>query len=172
MLAMVRAAAFVMKMPDEVMRNEKIKDHEYDIVLVSSLIVCVPLALLCAVATKLWRAKRAGLLAIESGPKAAFDRYRFGLASAEDRRELRQYFFSLAPPPVEGHDYSSSTSPPSFQSTWAGTVSTTRTAAAMDGDATSRPPAAERDTNAMRMAAMEVEMCPLSDSDRSKSGEQ
>lgn len=108
-----------MKMPDEVMRNERLDRHDifYGIVLFSSMIVCVPLALLCAVATKLLRAKRAGLLAMESGPRAAFDRYKFGLASVQDRRELRHYFEALAMVGDEALSLESSSTPPSFRST-------------------------------------------------------
>ena len=152
------AAAFVMKMPIEVMNNEKpwAQDEFYDYVLVSSLIVCVPLALVCAVATKLWRANRAGLLAVESGPKAAFDRCQFGLASAQDRRELRQYFGSLAmvdgDESEESDDDNSFSTTPSFRNTWAGTGAA---AGVGDGGAArvSRPPAVERDTNAMSLSA-------------------
>ena len=137
------------------MRNEKLDDNFYDWVLLVSLIVCVPFAFLCAVAAKLWRAKRAGLLACESGPKAAFDRYQFGLASAEDRRELRQYFASLASIEDPAEDPASSPMP-SFRSTWAGTA-----AVAAPGGVASRL-AVEKETNAMGTAAVEVEMGALS----------
>ena len=141
-----------MKMPVEVMSNEKpwLQDEFYDYVLVSSLIVCVPVALVGAVAAKLWRANQAGLLAVESGPKAAFDRYRFGLASAEDRRELRQYFDSLAmvngEESAESDNDSSLSTMPSFRNTWAGTSSASSARVC-------RPPAVERDTNAMSVGA-------------------
>eukprot|EP01051_Picozoa_sp_SAG22_P009952 SAG22_NODE_865_length_6783_cov_23.880461_3_plen_221_part_00 len=148
--ALVRTpAAFVMKMPEEVMRHEKLDTHFYDVVLFSSLIACVPFAMLCAVAAKLWRAWKGGLLAGETGPKAAHERWRFGLASAQDRRELREYFASLASPPAasdgEGADSDAGVLVPSFRSTWAGSSSSLAAAP----PSPSPPLAVKRDRNAL-----------------------
>ena len=130
------------------MRHEKLDTNFYDVVLLSSLVVCVPFAMLCAVVTKLWRAWKGGLLAGETGPKAAYERWRFGLASAQDRRELREYFASLASPPTnsggEGADNIDAGVPaPSFRSTWAGSSSL---AAAPPSPSSA---AVERDRNAL-----------------------
>ena len=156
-------------MPDEVMENEKIKDGD-DIMLVSSLIVCVPLKLVCALATKLWRAKEAGLLAVESGPKAAFYRYIFGLASAQDRRELRQYLESLAAMHAETVAGSASTTQQLFRSTWAGTASTPLSSSAAIDDVSRRSSAVERNTNAIGLTSAKVEMRTLDKSNRSEVG--
>ena len=108
------------------MQHELLDRHFYDIVLVSSLVVCVPFAMICAVAAKLWRARTAGLLDADFGPRAAFERWRFGITSVQDRRELRDYFSSLTSPAVAepdddngaGADHTALV--PSFRSTWAG----------------------------------------------------
>ena len=125
------------------MRHERLHKDFYDVVLTSSLVVCVPFAMLCAVAAKIWRAWKGGLLAGETGPKAAYERWRFGLASAQDRRELREYFVSLSPPTESNCDGADNMDAgvPLFRSTWAG--SSTAAAAAPS------PPVVERDCNAL-----------------------
>jgi hypothetical protein len=101
-------------------------------VLLSTLVICIPLATLAAVVSKFLHAWRAGLLAAEAGPKAAFARYRFGLASAEDRRELRAYFESLAATAeAEADESSEHAASFSFRSTWAGVSSSPATGPAM-----------------------------------------
>jgi hypothetical protein len=82
-------------MPKEIMQREKVQNDFYDWVLVTSLIVCLPLCTAVALFSKLRRAQREGLLRGGSGPKAAFGRYKLGLASADDRRVLREYFESV-----------------------------------------------------------------------------
>jgi hypothetical protein len=87
--------AFIMKMPKEIMQSEKVQTPFYDVVLVTSLIVCLPLCTVVALLSKLRRAQRRGVLRGGSGPKAAFGRYKLGLASSDDRRVLREYFESV-----------------------------------------------------------------------------
>jgi hypothetical protein len=101
--------AFIMKMPPEIMQREKVQDDFYDWVLVTTLVVCLPVCSACALLSKLRRAQQRGLLQGGAGPRAAFERYKLGLASADDRRILREYFEAVGCDTAGGSDTTEAT---------------------------------------------------------------
>jgi hypothetical protein len=64
----------------------------YDEVLFWSLILCVVVPSVLAIFVKGHRAWKHDLLYVTDGPRAAFARHKYGFASADDRRQLREYF--------------------------------------------------------------------------------
>ena len=82
----------IFKVSPESEQHERVGENFYDWVLMITLILCLPVAFVVAVVSKYLKARENNLTLVLDTPQAAFARYKFGLASADDRRQLSAYF--------------------------------------------------------------------------------
>ena len=82
----------IFKVSPESEQHERVRENFYDWVLMITLILCLPVAFVIAVVSKYLKARKKSLTLALDTPQAAFARYKFGLASADDRRQLQKYF--------------------------------------------------------------------------------